>query len=100
MLMSRTPVRVPMGGGGTDLPFYARERGGFLITAAIDKYIYIIVNKHFEKNIRICYSKREIVESAGEIQHPVVREAMGLLGLKGGVEIVSLSDVPSNSGLG
>jgi D-glycero-alpha-D-manno-heptose-7-phosphate kinase len=100
MLMTRTPVRIPLGGGGTDLPFYARERGGFLITAAIDKYIYIIVNKHFEKNFRICYSKREIVETANEVKHPVVREAMKLLGLKGGVEIVSLSDVPSNSGLG
>ncbi len=100
MLMSRTPVRVPLGGGGTDLPFYARERGGFLITAAIDKYIYIIVNKHFEKNFRICYSRREIVETAGEIKHPVVREVMNLLDLKGGIEIISLSDVPSNSGLG
>lgn len=100
MLMTRTPVRVSMGGGGTDLPFYARERGGFLITAAIDKYVYIIVNKHFEKNLRICYSKREIVETAGEIKHPVVREVMNLLDLTGGIEIVSLSDVPSNSGLG
>lgn len=100
MLMTRTPVRVPLGGGGTDVPFYARERGGFLISAAIDKYIYIIVNKHFEKNFRICYSKKEIVDSADEIKHPVVREAMTLLDLKGGIEVVSLSDVPSNSGLG
>ena len=100
MLMTRTPVRIPLGGGGTDLPFYARERGGFVITAAVDKYIYIIVNKHFEKNFRICYSKREIVESAAEIKHPVVREAMQLLKLEGGVEIISLADVPSNSGLG
>lgn len=100
MLMTRTPVRISLGGGGTDLPFYARERGGFLITAAVDKYIYIIVNKHFEKNFRICYSKREIVESAEEIKHPVVREAMGLLKMEGGVEIISMSDVPSNSGLG
>jgi len=71
-----------------------------LISAAIDKYIYVIINKHFEKNFRICYSKKEIVETLAEIKHPVVREVMGLFKLQGGIEIISLSDVPSNSGLG
>ena len=100
MLITRTPVRIPLGGGGTDLPFYANEYGGFLISAAINKYIYIIVNKHFEKNFRICYSKKEIVETADEIKHPVVHEAMKLLNIEGGIEVVSMSDVPSSTGLG
>lgn len=100
MLMTRTPVRIPLGGGGTDLPFYAQDNGGFLVSAAINKYIYVILNKHFEKNFRICYSKKEIVETADEIKHPVVHEIMKILEINGGIEVVSLSDVPANTGLG
>jgi D-glycero-alpha-D-manno-heptose-7-phosphate kinase len=100
MIVTRTPVRIPLGGGGTDLPSYYTQYGGFLISAAIDKYIYITLNKRFEKSIRISYSSTEIVDSAKEIKHPIVREALKLLKIESGIEITSIGDVPSNTGLG
>ncbi len=100
MIVTRTPVRIPLGGGGTDLPSYYTQYGGFLISAAIDKYIYIILNKRFEKSIRVSYSSTETVEKAGEIKHPIVREALNLLKIESGIEITSIADVPSNTGLG
>ena len=100
MIVTRTPVRIPLGGGGTDLPAYYSKHGGFLVSAAIDKHIYIMVNKRFENSIRISYSKTEIVNSVDDIEHPIVREALRLVGITGGIEIVSIADVPSNSGLG
>lgn len=100
MIISRTPTRIPLGGGGTDLPAYSSRYGGFLLSAAINKYVYICVNKRFERSIRVSYSRTEIAERVDEIQHPIVREALRLLGLDGGIEIVSIADVPSNTGLG
>lgn len=100
MIVTRTPIRIPLGGGGTDLPSYYTQYGGFLISAAIDKYIYITVNKRFEKSIRVSYSSTEIADSVDDIKHPIVREALRLLKIDSGIEITSIADVPSNTGLG
>ncbi|MFH0931038.1 MAG: hypothetical protein V1890_03765 [Candidatus Zixiibacteriota bacterium] len=100
MIVTRTPLRIPLGGGGTDLPSYYTQYGGFLISAAIDKYIYVTLNKRFEKTIRVSYSLTEIVDSVEEIKHPIVREALKLLKIDSGIEITSIADVPSNTGLG
>lgn len=100
MIITRTPVRIPLGGGGTDLPSYYSRRGGALISAAIDKYIYVTVNRRFERNIRLSYSQTEIVEHPSEIQHPVARAALNLLNLTEHLEITTIADIPSNTGLG
>ena len=100
MIVTRTPVRIPLGGGGTDLPSYYNQYGGFLISAAIDKYIYITVNKRFEKSIRVSYSETEITDDVEKIKHPIVREALKLLNLQERLEITSIGDVPSQTGLG
>lgn len=100
MIITRTPLRIPIGGGGTDLPGYYSKYGGFFISAAMNKYVYIVVNKRFESDIRVSYSKTEIVHSAKEVQHPIVREALKLLEIDGGIEIVSIADLPANTGLG
>ncbi len=102
LIMTKTPLRITFVGGGTDIPSFYREHGpGAVISAAINKYIYIIVNKKFDGKIRVSYSTTEIVGSLEEIQHPTVREALRLLGIHGGIEIVSISDIPSEgTGLG
>lgn len=100
MIISRTPYRITLGGGGTDLPSYYSKYCGFLLSAAINRYIYITVNKRFEEEIRLSYSKTEIVSDAKEIMHPVAREALKLLNLRSGIEITSVSDLPAKSGLG
>lgn len=100
MIVTRTPLRIPLGGGGTDLPSYYREYGGFLVSAAINKFVYITVHRQFEKTIRISYSRTENVSCVEEIEHPIVREALKFTGLGPGLEIVSLADLPSNTGLG
>ena len=83
MIISRTPLRICLGGGGTDVKDYYEKHGGFVVSAAMNQYIYIAIHKHFEKNIRLCYSKKEIVQSSDEVQHPVVHEAMKLFGIEG-----------------
>lgn len=101
MILTRTPIRICLGGGGTDLRDYYDKYGGYVVSAALNQYIYIAIHKHFEKNIRLCYSKKEIVQSSEEVQHPVVQEAMKLFGIEGGgVEIISFADIPSDTGLG
>ena len=100
MIIARTPVRISLGGGGTDLASYYCKYGGFLIAAAIDKYIFITVNRRFEDSIRVSYSNTEIVDKVEEIQHPIVREALKLLGYDGSLEITTIADVPANTGLG
>lgn len=100
MIIVRAPLRIPIGGGGTDLPSYYSQFGGEWISAAINKYVYIIVNQRFENSIRLSYSKTEEVENPEQLQHPIVREALKLLGIKGGIEIVSIADVPAKTGLG
>jgi len=89
-----------LGGGGTDLPSYCSKYGGFVITSALDKYIYLVVKRRFEGDVRVSYSVTEIVKSIDDIRHPVVREALRLLGLKSHLEIVSIGDVPAETGLG
>lgn len=101
MLVVRTPLRIPLGGGGTDLPSYYSKYGGFLITAAINKYIYVMIGKRFENNIRVSHYKAiEIKDRADEIEHPVIRESLKLLNINDGVEIVSIADIPPYTGLG
>ncbi len=101
MIITKTPLRIGFVGGGTDIPEYYRNYGGMLVSAAINKYIYIIVNKKFDNEIRISYSKTEIVKTVNEIEHPLIREALKLLDIDGGIEILSISDIPSNgTGLG
>ena len=100
MIIVRSPMRIPIGGGGTDLPSYYSLFGGEWISAAINKYMYIVVNKRFEDTFRISYSITEEVNTVEEIQHPVVREALKLLGIGGGIEIISIADIPSHTGLG
>lgn len=101
MIISRTPLRMSFVGGGSDLPaFYRREKGAVLSTA-IDKYVYVNVNKKFDNGIRVAYSKNEEVGSVKEIEHRIVRSAMELLRLEGGIEITTIADIPSKgTGLG
>ena len=100
MIVTRSPLRITLGGGGTDLPSYYREHGGFLIAAAIDKYVYITAFDNFTSKYIIRYSQNERVDTAEEIKHPIVREACKLAGCKAGLEIVSMADIPAGTGLG
>jgi len=102
MIMSRTPLRISFVGGGTDLPAFYRNYGkGAVISAAINKYIYVAVNRKFDSKIRASYSVTEIVDSVDQIKHNAIREGLKFLGLDGGIEIVSISDIPSRgTGLG
>ncbi len=89
-----------MGGGGTDLPFYADKFGASLLSGAIKKYIYIMVGDRVQGDIKLNYSKTEIVNTVDEIQHPLIREALKLVGITGGIEIHSMAEIPSGTGLG
>ena len=101
MIVVRTPLRISFLGGGTDFPDYYRDHGGLVLSTAIDKYIYVIVKQRFDNMIYVNYSRKEIVENVDEIQHELVREAMNITGVKRGVEITTLADVPSSgTGLG
>ena len=102
MVMTRAPLRITFVGGGTDLPFYYEKRDyGAVVSSAINKYIYVTVNRKFDNSIRISYSKTEIVDSVDRIEHPTIRESLRLLGIENGIEIVSISDIPSRgTGLG
>src|SRR5256885_292739 len=101
MIICRSPLRITLGGGGTDLPSYYREHEGFLVAAAIDKYVYITLHETFVEDIIIKYSQLERVSSADRIQHPIVRETFGLLEIKEtNLELTSMADIPSGTGLG
>ena len=101
MIITRSPLRISLGGGGTDLPSYYEEHGGFLIAAAIDKYVYITLHKTFVDDLIVKYSRLERVEHAGLLEHPIVREACALLQMDGrSLEITSMADIPAGSGLG
>ena len=100
MIVSRTPFRLSLGGGGTDLPAYYKKFGGFFVSGAVDKYMHIVVNNRFEPGIRLSYSQTEIVDSVDLIRHPLVREALKLLDMTDKLEIVSLADIPASTGLG
>jgi D-glycero-alpha-D-manno-heptose-7-phosphate kinase len=100
LIVSRAPVRITLGGGGTDLESYYSKHGGFLIAAAVDKYVFISANRRFYDSIRLSYSQTEITSSLDEIKHPIFREAMRFLNIDSGIELVSIADVPANCGLG
>lgn len=100
MIITRTPFRISFVGGGTDMPDFYHREPGVVVSSAINKYMYIVVNKRFDDTVRVSYSRTEIVKDVKEIQHPVVREALKLTGIDGGIEIVSIADVPSGTGLG
>jgi D-glycero-alpha-D-manno-heptose-7-phosphate kinase len=101
MIITRSPLRITLGGGGTDLPSYYRRHGGFLIAAAIDKYVYVTVMRPFVEGIFLKYSRLEHVSAVDEVQHPIVREAIRMLGFRTPqIEITTLADIPAGTGLG
>lgn len=101
MILARAPYRVSLGGGGTDLPSYYTRHGGFILSAAINKYLYLYVNRPAaDEYIRLKYSRYERVSSRDEIQHDLVRPALKLLEVSGSLEIASMADVPAGTGLG
>ncbi|MGA2281466.1 MAG: galactokinase [Verrucomicrobiota bacterium] len=101
MIIVRSPLRVTLGGGGTDLPSYYEQFGGFLIAAAIDKYVYITVHETFVPDLIVKYSELERVADAAQLKHPIFRESFALLGMDGhGLELASMADIPAGTGLG
>src|SRR3982751_734104 len=101
MIITRSPLRITLGGGGTDLPSYYRGHEGFLIAAAIDKYVYVTVTRPFTRGIYLKYSSLERVAQVDEIRHPVIREALALQQLKTPqIEIATHADIPAGTGLG
>lgn len=101
MIITRSPLRISLGGGGTDLPSYYRKHGGFLIAAAVDKYIYITVHRRFVDGFLLKYSHLEEVGTIDEIEHPIIREALKLAGIQErNLEIASMADIPAGTGLG
>lgn len=101
MIITRSPLRISLGGGGTDLPSYYREHTGFLVAAAIDKYVYITQHRTFQQEIIVKYSKLERVSAVEQIEHPIVREALKLTGVTDPhLELTSMADIPGGTGLG
>ena len=101
MIITRSPLRISLGGGGTDLPSYYEKHTGFLISAAIDKYVYITIHRTFVKELLIKYSKLERVDHADDVEHPIIREALKELEMSGQyLELTSLADIPAGTGLG
>ena len=98
MIITRSPLRISLGGGGTDLPSYYREHTGFLVAAAIDKYVYITLHQTFVSDLIIKYSKLERTNSVDAIEHPIIREAMRLLGVPAAaLELSSMADIPAGT---
>jgi D-glycero-alpha-D-manno-heptose-7-phosphate kinase len=101
MIICRSPLRITLGGGGTDLPSYYLKQGGFLISAAINKYVYVSISRPFHKGIFLKYSKHEHVREINKIKHPIIREVLKLMKIKNPqIEIASFSDIPAGTGLG
>lgn len=100
MIITRTPLRLSLGGGGTDLPSYYREFGGFVISAAINKYVYVTVNRSFYPGYILKYSELEKAKTKDEIRHKLIREVMNIYDVPDPIEIVSIADVPAGTGLG
>jgi D-glycero-alpha-D-manno-heptose-7-phosphate kinase len=101
VILARAPLRLPLGGGGTDLPSYYEKHGGFFLAGAINKYVYISINRpQVDELIRVKYSESETVADLDEVRHDLVREAMRLVGVERGVEIVSMADIPAGTGMG
>lgn len=101
MIITRSPLRISLGGGGTDLPSYYRKHSGFLIAASINKYVYLTIHETFVNDLIIKYSKLERVPDAASVQHPIIREALQLLQIQQtNLEITSMADIPAGTGLG
>src|ERR1700681_4159965 len=101
MIITRSPLRITLGGGGTDLPSYYREHGGFLIAGAIDKYVYVPVMRPFTPGIYLKYSQLEHVDQVKDVHHPIIRESIQMLEFNTPqIEITTLADTPSGTGLG
>jgi D-glycero-alpha-D-manno-heptose-7-phosphate kinase len=101
MIIARSPLRITLGGGGTDLPSYYRDHEGFLVSAAIDKYVYVTVMRPFKPGIYLKYSQLEQVDEIAQVKHPIIRETLSLMGVRTPqVEITTLADIPSGTGLG
>ena len=101
MIISRTPLRVSLFGGGSDLPCYYRLHGGAVLSTAIDHSVYVTVSRKFDNAVRVSYSRTEEVDQASQVEHPLVREALALVGIDGGIEITSVADIPAKgTGLG
>lgn len=101
MIITRSPLRISLGGGGTDLPSYYRDHGGFVLSAAIDKYVYITLHTTFAQELIAKYSRMERVRSVDEVQHPIIREALRLVGIENPhLEVTSMADIPAGTGLG
>src|SRR5947209_16993303 len=101
MIITRSPLRISLGGGGTDLPSYYRQHGGFALSAAIDKYVYINLHRRFVEGFLLKYSSLEEVATVDEIKHPIIREALKLIGIQErNLEIASMADIPAGTGLG
>src|SRR5439155_26664140 len=101
VIIVRSPLRITLGGGGTDLPSYYSKYAGFLIAAAIDKYVYITIHETFVDELIVKYSRLERVTSSDQVEHPIFREALRLMGIPGrSLEISSMADIPAGTGLG
>ena len=100
MFISRTPFRVSLIGGGTDLPCFYTQEPGAVISLTINKYVFITVNRRFDETLRLSYSQTEIVDHIDQVSHPLFRETMRFTGLTAGLEITSIADIPSGTGLG
>ena len=101
MIIARSPLRISLGGGGTDLPSYYEKFGGFLIAAAIDRYVYITLHETFVPDLIVKYSELERVPDAAQLKHPIIREAFASLNMNGhSLELTSMADIPSGTGLG
>ena len=100
MIITRTPLRISFAGGGSDLPAFFADEPGHVVSATIDKYVYISVNPHYGGGVRVSYARTENVDRASEVEHPIVRACLAHAGIRRGVEIVSVADVPSGTGLG
>ena len=101
MIIARSPLRISLGGGGTDLPSYYEQHTGFLIAAAIDRYVYITLHDTFVPDLIVKYSKLERVPAAQDLEHPIIREAFALVGMNGqSLELTSMADIPAGTGLG
>ena len=101
MIIVQTPLRISFFGGGTDFPSYYMEEGGCVLSSAIDKFIFLTIKERFDTKLRVGYTRTEMVDNIDQIQHELIREALRLTGIRNGVEITTMGDIPSEgSGLG
>ena len=100
MIISKTPLRISFAGGGTDIDSYYRSGYGAVVSAAINKYIYVTVHKRFDHSIRVSYTQTEVVQHADELKHEIVRECLKMAGIDNGIEITTIGEVPAGTGMG